>query len=63
MYKLLAAALREIMAMSDEKRRQMGERGRQWIARDFSWEGIGAKMKAAYKWLLGKGDRPEWVRV
>ena len=58
----LAAVLEEMMVMNDEERAAMGERGRQWIARDFSWEGIGAKMKAAYKWLLGKGAKSEWVR-
>ena len=61
----LAAALKEMMAMSDEERAAMGARGREWIRRDFSWKGIGAKMKAAYEWLLssGKKDRPNMVRV
>ena len=51
------------MAMSDEERAAMGARGREWIRRDFSWKGIGAKMKAAYEWLLApeKLERPEWV--
>ena len=61
----LAAALREMMAMSDEERAAMGARGREWIRRDFSWKGIGAQMKAAYEWLLApeKVERPEWVRM
>lgn len=57
----LAAALKDMMAMSDDERRVMGERGRTWIERDFSWPGIGFKMKKAYEWLLGAGERPEWV--
>ena len=59
----LAVALKEMMAMSDEERAAMGARGREWIRRDFSWKGIGAKMKAAYEWLLApeKVERPEWV--
>lgn len=57
----LAAVLKEIMSMSDDERRLMGERGRAWIVRDFSWRGIGEKMKLAYEWLLGAGERPEWV--
>lgn len=57
----LAAALKEMIAMSDEERAAMGARGREWIRRDFSWKGIGAQMKSAYEWLLGHGDRPEWV--
>ena len=59
----LAAALKELMAISDEERVAMGARGREWIRRDFSGKGIGAKMKTAYEWLLGKVDRPEWVKV
>ena len=59
----LAMALEELMSMRDKDRMAMGARGREWIRRDFSWKGIGAKMKAAYEWLLGNGDRPEWVRI
>ena len=57
----LAAALKELMAMSDAERAAMGARGREWIRRDFAWEGIGAKMKAAYEWLLGQGPKPDCV--
>ena len=59
----LAVALKELMTMSDDERAVMGTRGREWMARDFSWKGIGAKMKSAYEWLLGQGERPEWVWV
>ena len=59
----LALVLKELMSMSDEERAVMGARGREWIRRDFSWNGIGAKMMAAYEWLLGKGEKPEWVKV
>ena len=57
----LAAALEELMAMDDAARTAMGARGRAWIQRDFSWKGIGAQMKAAYAWLLGQGEQPEFV--
>jgi len=57
----LAVALKDMMSMSDDERSDMGERGRRWIERDFSWQGIGFKMKKAYEWLLGAGERPEWV--
>ncbi len=57
----LAAALKDMVAMSDAERVAMGARGREWIRRDFAWEGIGAKMKAAYEWLLGQGPKPDCV--
>lgn len=59
----LAEALRELTSLTDDERAEMGKRGRAWIQRDFSWDGIGAKMKAAYAWLLGQGEKPEWVRI
>lgn len=59
----LIEALRNLASFSDEQRYEMGQRGIDWIRRDFSWEGIGAKMKAAYEWLLGAGVRPDYVRV
>ena len=51
----LAKTLREAMSLSDEERRKMGEVGREWVRRDFSWEGVGAKMKAAYEQLVSGG--------
>ena len=59
----LKIALKELTALSDEKRQEMGKFGRDWIVRDFSWTGIGAKMKEAYAWLLGEGDKPNCVRL
>ena len=56
-------AMTEAMSKTREELSQMGERGREWMARDFSWDGIGAKMKAAYAWLLGQGEKPDFVRV
>ena len=51
------------MSLSDAERRQMGEVGREWIRRDFSWESVGAKMKAAYERLLNGRVRPEYVKI
>ena len=53
----------DVMSMSRAELSAMGVRGRDWMKRDFTWAGIGRKMKAAYEWLLGKVDRPEWVKV
>lgn len=56
-------AMRSAMAMSRDEMAAMGNRGRDWMMRDFSWKGIGAKMKTAYEWLLGQGEKPECVRM
>ena len=42
----LAAALQECMAMSDDERRQMGERGRRLVEENYTW---GAVVKAMVK--------------
>lgn len=59
----LKETLRVLTSLTDDERAIMGERGRAWIQRDFSWEGVGAKMKVAYAWLLGQSEKPDWVRV
>lgn len=59
----LVYALRELTRLTDDERETMGQRGRAWIQRDFSWDGVGAKMKAAYVWLLGQGEKPNFVRM
>lgn len=58
-------AMFEAMSMSREELRVMGRRGRKWMQRDFAWDAIGVKMKAAYEWLLNQENvkRPEWVKV
>jgi glycosyltransferase involved in cell wall biosynthesis len=41
----------------------MGERGRNWMERDYGWDTVGRKMESAYRWLLTGGERPDWVKV
>lgn len=55
-------ALSEAMLKSREELVAMGGRGREWMQRDFSWDGIGMKMKVAYEWLCNGGECPKWVR-
>ena len=58
-------AMSEAMSVSREDLRVLGRRGRKWMQRDFAWDAIGAKMNAAYEWLLDSAtiQRPEWVKV
>ena len=56
-------AMSEAMAMPRRVLQTMGARGREWMKRDFSWNGIGVKMKAAYEWLLNGGERPEYIKI
>lgn len=57
----LASALLAATALTREKRSAMGQNGRLWMERDFSWESVGARMLHAYVWLCGQADRPGYV--
>jgi glycosyltransferase involved in cell wall biosynthesis len=53
----LSAAL----AASDDDRREMGIRGRELVKQKYLWPAIAANMSEFYQWLLGKGDKPDFV--
>lgn len=57
----LLAALRPAMARQRSSLSAMGDSGRLWMQRDFSWLGVAEKIKSTYSWLLKRGDRPSCV--
>ncbi len=57
----LTGALREAMALSDEQRLAMGQRGRRLVEENYSWPKIGRDITAVYAWMLGSGTKPECV--
>ena len=57
----LASAMNQAMRLPRDELKRMGLNGRTWMERDFSWDEIGAKTLAAYRWVLGQGDRPTFV--
>lgn len=59
----MAAALTNAMTRPREDLAAMGERGRAWMQRDFSWDRIGRDMLEAYRWIRLGGDRPATVRT
>jgi glycosyltransferase involved in cell wall biosynthesis len=54
----LADTLDAAMRLPPERLRIMGDRGRAWMERDFSWSSVAEKMEAAYAWLLEGGSAP-----
>jgi len=56
----LVVALREAMAASDNVRREMGERGREYVRR-FDWDTLAQQTIGVYRWVLGQGDKPACV--
>ncbi len=59
----LVGALQDALACDPEELRTMGERGRDWMRRSFSWDGIATAMTETYTWLLGGGSPPVWVET
>lgn len=58
----LVAALRAALTMTPAQLGAMGARGREWMARDFAWDGIALQMEQAYAWMLGGGEQPACIR-
>lgn len=59
----LTAKLKEALTLPPQVLKEMGERGRGWMASDYSWESIGRKMLVACEWLTCpvKHEKPEFV--
>ena len=59
----LAAALADAMGQPREVLATMGETGRAWMARDFSWRRAGHDLMQVYGWLTASAEIPSFVRV
>jgi glycosyltransferase involved in cell wall biosynthesis len=58
----LAAALSHAMALPREELKAMGDKGREWMARDFSWDRVAHDMLDVYLWLAHRTEPPPTVR-
>jgi glycosyltransferase involved in cell wall biosynthesis len=58
-----AEALYQAMSIAPEQRREMGRRGRTWMARDFAWSGIAGQMDEVYEWLVQGHEKPACVQL
>lgn len=59
----LVNALRDAMFRSIEARREMGRRGRDWMARDFTWERVATDMETVYRWIIDGGEVADCIRL
>ena len=57
----LTSALREATALSREKLREMGLRGREMIRENYSWKQVAEQMLETYEWVSGRRSPPECV--
>jgi glycosyltransferase involved in cell wall biosynthesis len=59
----IESALREALPLAPDVLRQMGGRGRRWVARDFAWGGIAKQMVEVCEWVCGGGVPPACVNM
>lgn len=57
----IAEGLRKLASLTPAQRRRIGERGATLVAERFSWPNAAESMEAVYRWMLGRGDRPDTV--
>jgi poly(glycerol-phosphate) alpha-glucosyltransferase len=57
------AGLRELLGLPDAERRLMGQRGKDLVARSYTWPRIVEQMLSVYHWLLEGGTPPACVRL
>jgi glycosyltransferase involved in cell wall biosynthesis len=57
----IAIALRDAVTMSVEDLQQMGKQGKKLIAAKYTWTQLAQKSIRLYDWLLGRGNKPDFV--
>ncbi len=59
----LAAALRQLFALTSAERVAMGCAGRAMVAAHYSWPRVAVQTIELYSWILGGGERPGFVQL
>lgn len=59
----LIVALEEMLSRSPEELIAMGQRGRVWMGKDYSWQVVAKMLVDTYRWILQGGTKPDWVFV
>jgi len=57
----LEQVLREAMNTDKQTLNEMGQKGREYVSRQFDWRNIAADMKRYYQYILGYREKPDFV--
>lgn len=57
----LQSALTNALTLSGEELSFMGLRGRSYVEDNYSWDQVGRYFNESYNWLLGNGQRPNYI--
>ena len=55
--------LRQILELTDEQRKAMGQRGHELIKKSYTWPAITEQMCRVYDWMTGTAPMPETLKV
>lgn len=55
--------LRRMIQMSDQQRRDMGDRGRQLVEGNYTWDAVAGQMIQVYQWMQAGGSPPPTVAM
>jgi glycosyltransferase involved in cell wall biosynthesis len=58
----LAAALAHVLALPRAALKAIGDKGREWMVRDFSWDRVAHDMLGVYLWLARRAEPPSTIR-
>lgn len=59
----IAEALKGALSCTPDELRQMGQQGRKLVASRYTWQQSAQKTIELYQWLIGRGERPDYVVV
>jgi glycosyltransferase involved in cell wall biosynthesis len=59
----LVESLCHAMSLPPHELNLAGQRGRDWVQREFSWQRVGKMTYQLYEWLLGTGAAPSFVEL
>jgi len=57
----ITAGMERMFDAPDAERQRIGENGLALVRERFTWRRIATQMKQLYQWVLGKGDKPDFV--
>ena len=58
---MLIESLERLFALHDLDRDAMGRRGVELVATKFNWRFVAGQFSSLYQWVLGRGDKPEFI--
>ena len=59
----LAEALKVALSLPEKELIDMGQRGKKWMQKDFSWELTCQKTIKSYTWLTNMSERPNFIHM